>query len=243
MKEPVGQDNFISSIHNYCDRWCEQCEFTARCVVFATESESSPGNTHDPIGDGIRSVSIALADAKRILLEKAEETGVDLESMIGDPELADNIERRRAAADDNDAVRLAKGYALEARSVLKTSLEWSRSETDQIAAEMLEILDWYVFFIAAKVHRGYHGITDLDGTEEIEELLDSQSDANGSIKVGLIAIERPILAWTYLLSTDNIYVVRPQIERLEKIRSLIETKFPNARDFVRPGFDEIETVM
>ncbi|MBP6003964.1 MAG: hypothetical protein KA746_11065 [Pyrinomonadaceae bacterium] len=207
------------------------------------ESRHDLEHSDDPIRDGVRAVAIALADAKRMLLEKAEEMGVDLESMIGDPELADNIERRRAAADDNDVVRLAKSYALEARSVLKTSLEWNRGENDPIAAEMLEILDWYVFFIAAKVHRGYHGIANLDGTEEIEELLDSQSDANGSIKVGLIAIERSILAWTYLLSTDNINVVRPQIERLEKIRSLIETKFPTARDFVRPGFDEIETVM
>jgi hypothetical protein len=234
---------FIPFIHNYCDRWCERCEFTERCVVFLAESKHDLENSDDPIRDGVRAVAIALADAKRMLLEKAEEMGVDLESMIGDPELADNIERRRAAADDNDAVRLAKSYALEARSVLKTSLEWNRGENDPIAAEMLEILDWYVFFIAAKVHRGHHGIANLDGTEEIEELLDSQSDANGSIKVGLIAIERSILAWTYLLSTDNINVVRPQIERLEKIRSLIETKFPNARDFVRPGFDEIETVM
>lgn len=207
------------------------------------ESRHDLEHSDDPIRDGVRAVAIALADAKRMLLEKAEEMGVDLESMIGDPELADNIERRRAAADDNDVVRLAKSYALEARSVLKTWLEWNRGENDPIAAEMLEILDWYVFFIAAKVHRGYHGIANLDGTEEIEELLDSQSDANGSIKVGLIAIERSILAWTYLLSTDNINVVRPQIERLEKIRSLIETKFPTARDFVRPGFDEIETVM
>jgi hypothetical protein len=30
---------------------------------------------------------------------------------------------------------------------------------------------------------------------------------------------------------------------LEKIRANCEQKFPNARDFLRPGFDEIETVM
>jgi hypothetical protein len=33
------------------------------------------------------------------------------------------------------------------------------------------------------------------------------------------------------------------IELLETIRRKLENRFPLARDFVRPGFDEIEMVM
>src|SRR6266550_3571742 len=33
--------NFTSGVHNYCDRWCERCPLTARCVVYATE-EADP---------------------------------------------------------------------------------------------------------------------------------------------------------------------------------------------------------
>jgi hypothetical protein len=51
------------------------------------------------------------------------------------------------------------------------------------------------------------------------------------------------VAISYLLNESNSSVIRPEIVRLEKIKSLVETKFPNAREFVRPGFDEIEAVM
>ena len=40
MTLPGEHDNFISSIDNYCDRWCERCDFCARCSVYAAESET-----------------------------------------------------------------------------------------------------------------------------------------------------------------------------------------------------------
>ena len=243
MPGASDQENHIPFIHNYCDRWCERCEFTARCSVFADEAATGLDDSDDPIADAVHTVAIALAEAKRMLLEKAEEMGVDVESAVDNNEIADGIERRRTAVEDIDAVRLAKSYALEARHILAASSEWISNDDDPMAAEMIGILGWDVFFVAAKVHRGFHGIVDFGGTEESDALLDTQSDANGSIKIALISIERSILAWTYLLSDDNKTVIRPEIERLERIRSLVETKFPNARDFVRPGFDEIETVM
>ena len=35
--ELADNPNFISGIHNYCDRWCERCQFTSRCAVYAIE--------------------------------------------------------------------------------------------------------------------------------------------------------------------------------------------------------------
>ena len=34
VKRLAKNPNFISGIHNYCDRWCERCPFTARCMNF-----------------------------------------------------------------------------------------------------------------------------------------------------------------------------------------------------------------
>ncbi|MDY6953748.1 MAG: hypothetical protein SWE60_19750 [Thermodesulfobacteriota bacterium] len=28
-------EQFISGIHNYCDRWCERCPLTSRCMNFS----------------------------------------------------------------------------------------------------------------------------------------------------------------------------------------------------------------
>ncbi|HVE57390.1 MAG TPA: hypothetical protein VNB22_11225 [Pyrinomonadaceae bacterium] len=140
-------DKFVSGIHNYCDRWCERCTFTARCRV--AEAESG----------------------------------------------------------------------------------------------MLSIIYWYPFFISAKIQRGFHGFSDFDGNPDKEELNDSQSDTSGSIKIALIAVERSIMAWTALMTKENSANIKPHISLLEAIKQKAETKFPNARDFVRPGFDEVETVM
>ena len=241
----ANEETNIPFIHNYCDRWCERSEFSARCTVFADEAQAQAdlANSEDPIGDAVRTVAMAFADAKRMLMEKAEEMGIDLEAAMNDPEIEAGIERRREAVESEDAVELARNYGLETMSVLETSPEWLADTDDPMTGEMLEILRWYLFLIGAKVHRGYHGILDLDGFEDRDELLDTQSDANGSIKIALISIERSILAWTYLCDENNKSVIRPVIEKLEIVKQKVEQKFPNARDFVRPGFDEIEMVM
>jgi hypothetical protein len=245
MSAPEGSGN-IPFIHNYCDSWCERCEFTARCLSFAMQREMGLGleESGDPMSDALATVATALAEAKRMLLEKADEMGIDLMAEANKPEIVEGIERTRATVESNEAVELAKRYALETRHVLDDAEEWAGdADADPLIAEMLSIVQWYLFFIAAKVHRGYHSTLDIDGYDVPEQIEDPQSDANGSIKVALISIERSVLAWTYLINETNAHIIRPVIRRLEEIKSLLETKFPNSRDFIRPGFDEIETVM
>ena len=50
LKKLVQDPRFISGIFNYCDRWCERCSFTARCLNFAMENEEmdEPEN-HDAL--------------------------------------------------------------------------------------------------------------------------------------------------------------------------------------------------
>ncbi len=46
----AGNPDFISGIYNYCDRWCERCPFTSRCLLYATENEEPD----DPASRDIR---------------------------------------------------------------------------------------------------------------------------------------------------------------------------------------------
>ena len=108
---------------------------------------------------------------------------------------------------------------------------------------MLEIIYWYQSFISAKIQKGLSELMDVDGNFEGEELNDLESDTNGSIKVAHIAIQRSIMAWANMLSNENAQQIRPLISLLKTIQKETEKTFPNARDFIRPGFDEIETVM
>ena len=107
----------------------------------------------------------------------------------------------------------------------------------------LSVIYWYQFFISAKIQRGLSGILDFDGNLEEAELTDTQSDANGSIKIALIAVERSIMAWTNLMTKENSATIKPLLVLLETVRRKAEEKFPHARDFIRPGFDELEMIM
>ncbi len=243
----ISDEQFIPLIHNYCDRWCERCGFTARCSVFAMEAEMSDaekGISNDAI---VRNLQNILSDAQRMLEEKAEEFGIDLNPDPDDfAAYLEKSERIQDQIDASDLSQTADEYAFGIRQVLDESEnDWfGTSEIDSgILQDVLAVIRWYQFFIAVKIKRGLHGILNEDGLEDGQEIVDTQSDANGSIKVALIGIERSILAWTYVLNENNVEVVRPIIEILESIKQKTEHKFPYARDFVRPGFDEIETVM
>ena len=73
-----------------------------------------------------------------------------------------------------------------------------------------------------------------------EEGKDFPKDSDGSAKAALIAIDRSMAAWGYMhpffpSHQDQIMAI---IVHLEQLRNRTETIFPEARHFVRPGFDE-----
>lgn len=238
---------FISSIHNYCDRWCERCEFTARCSVFAMEAETHRDENDAGNEPVVRDLQNVLAGASAMLEENAEGSDIDLDYDPG--ELAvymkiSEIKDDRVRSDD--LARLAGEYSFGISLALdEAQKDWFKTSDvdEEIMQDVLGVISWYQYFISAKVRRGLHGILDDEGNEDRDIIRDTQSDANGSIKVALIAIERSILAWTYVLNENNFQVVRPIIETLESIKHKAEQRFPFANDFVRPGFDELETVM
>jgi len=67
-------------------------------------------------------------------------------------------------------------------------------------------------------------------------------DANGSAKVALLGLERPIAAWATLRRRfpdhEDIVLALGTLKRLPR---QVEASFPNARAFRRPGFDTNET--
>lgn len=188
----------------------------------------------------VRNLANILEDAKRRLVETADELGIDV-AEAAEAEITELRKEKRSVVKEKDLAKLAEQYAWDAGKLLEEDDDWlTGSElNEENINEVLAVLHWYRFFIAAKIERALGHL----GDENFEQVPDPQSDANGSIKVALIAIERSVLAWTYLLDDSNAERVRPQIRLLERIKGITEDSFPRARDFVRPGFDEIDTVM
>jgi hypothetical protein len=206
---------------------------TTRCEVFA--EEQSADQDHDITQEAFW---LTLAEnfkrSRRMLEAMATEMGIEFDPV----ELAKiekDLKTKRGEIRREPLVILAGKYLKEARTLLSSN-KYSENDLDEIDEDMLSIIHWYVFFISAKIQRGFYSF------EETEKD-DSQSDFNGSIKIALIAIDRSIAAWTNLTNRENFDQIRPIVSLLETLRTDCEETFPGARGFLRPGFDEIEIVM
>ena len=99
--------------------------------------------------------------------------------------------------------------------------------------DVVKVIRWYQHFIHVKLLRGLSQREILKAPEEL------QSDANGSVKIALIAMDRSLGAWAELRQyfpeqTDSLLSV---LVHLDRLRRQAEKEFPDARRFVRPGFD------
>jgi hypothetical protein len=104
--------------------------------------------------------------------------------------------------------------------------------------EAVEVIRWYHFFIAAKTIRAVSGLVDMQEDGDMEDV--AQSDANGSAKIALIAIDRSLSAWSRLREhfPDQGDEMLDFLVELDRLRRELEKTFPTARDFKRPGFDD-----
>ena len=269
LKELASNPEFISGIYNYCDRWCERCPFTARCLLFATEQadpDQDDPETHDLNSAKFwNKLGSMFAEVRQMILEWAEEEGIDLEAAASEPDVVSR-QQQREDAKEHPLSLAAREYGMcvedwfKAESVLEeriyddTALSAEDERTINIKAAV-EVIRWYQFFIAAKTYRALMGLAEtedigdldfesFDDEEQDDEMTwlgASASDAEGSAKIALIAIDRSLSCWRVVQSafpekTDSI---KPMLIELEKLRRGIEQTFPGARDFIRPGLDEV----
>ena len=191
-----------------------------------------------------------------LLHEAAEEHGIDLDSL----EMEEFPEREKfkdEMAKNHECCRAAKHYAemvddwfeaaeemfpqREEEFNLEDGLDQPDDGGDAEEAgfiEALEVVRWYQYQIYVKLMRAVRG--DLD--EEPEILDEYPKDSDGSAKVALIGIERSIAAWGELRSHFPLQddEVLEMLVHLEQLRRKVEKAFPDARAFIRPGFDKID---
>jgi len=266
LRELARNPDLISGIYNYCDRWCERCPFTARCLVYATEKEAD--DAADPEVHDIDSAKFwgrlesVFRETHEMILEWAAEAGVDLEAVEAEAALADREEQRQDAKEHElslSARRYAEmvqrwfteEFAVEVSVHDDTDGKSKNTEDDIDISDAIEVIRWYQFFVAAKVFRALMGlderIADDDLATEIEIHDDEGQlevigyDSDGSAKIALIAIDRSSSAWRVMQSAlpEKADSIRPMLLELERLRRAAEQTFPHARNFIRPGFDEV----
>lgn len=101
--------------------------------------------------------------------------------------------------------------------------------------DAVEVIRWYQNQIYVKLKKAFYS----SAWDEDINLNDFPKNSDGSAKVALIGIDRSIAAWRKL--QDLFFEKEDEILRiliyLLKLRNNVETKFPNARNFKRVGFD------
>jgi hypothetical protein len=251
LTELASNPDLISGIYNYCDRWCERCPLSSRCLIYASEQEdegNSPESRDIQNEAFWRKLSSIFQETSDMVMEWAKENGVDL-TQIGD-EGFEHRKRRRRKVDNHPLARDGKSYANAASDwfrefdqVAQVS-DLASTESDVEAAENLldarEIIHWYQYQIAVKTIRALSSKMEEECCDD-PEMDEFPSDSDGSAKVALLGIDRSIAAWRMLQLAvpERAESIVSLILQLEKLRRRTEKYFPAARDFVRPGFDEV----
>jgi len=246
---------FISGIYNYCDRWCERCPFTSQCMNHALskdelDSPESKDMTNQAFWDTLHGIfQITLEMVK----DAAEEMGIDL-IAIDQEEFAEQQKLVHKLVKDQPHTKAARAYVDMVNKWFDSNEDLLQNKTEELLTlaqaeipgvridkdaltiqDCLEIVRWYQYQIYVKLCRAASGM--IRG--ELEDVEYFPQDANGSAKVAIIGIERSISAWGGLLHQfpEQENPILDVLVALKKLLRQVDAAFPDARAFIRPGFD------
>jgi len=264
LKQLAANPRHIEGVYNYCDRWCERCPLTSRCLTYAMEQDDK---SDDPADHDLNSQKFwkTLSDSFRLVAEMIEEDckerGIDfaqIQREAQDEALKEKLDRRRQRRREHPLVREGTRY-------MKATMAWfdrhqhlfedkseqltsalamdppDQDDPETIARDLsdaTEVIRWYHMFIGVKIARAV-GHDDFEDDDE-EDGSGPNTDALGSAKIALIAMDRSLAAWARLRThlADDTDAIIDLLVQLDRLRKKVETHFPTARTFVRPGWDD-----
>jgi hypothetical protein len=192
LTDLANNPDLISGIYNYCDRWCERCPLTSRCLVYATEQEDNDSFENHDLRNEVfwQKLGAIFQETREMIVEWANEAGFDLNGHSDDDET--RHPRKKQLVDNHPLTKAGKKYA-------NTASDWFR---------------------------------------ELDQRIDSENSER-SAKVALIGIDRSIAAWRLMQLSlpERAGSIVLLILQLERLRQRLEKSFPDARSFIRPGFD------
>ena len=192
---------------------------------------------------------------KEGLLREAAVRGIDLT----DPGLIEESNRHQQEVDrlaqlHAPLLHAAKSYMKFASELLDSSgspidpaftgfdipvfVEKPPPEWQHDVLNALETISYYHAFIYIKLTRAAHSWAE-EQSESREGLEGMPKDSDGSAKVALIGIDCSWNSWATMRNhfEDGEDFILGGLKQLSDLRAATEETFPEARAFVRPGFD------
>ena len=261
-KEPDPRNpRFIPGIYNYCDRWCERCEFSHRCAQFAMRSHDRPDDprTRDNENrkfwealDSAPASGTAAFKTKRRMAKPQPASAATIEAAAAHEKHLDRRARALGQRESNAALTYSHMVDEWFNNELRLPLQHVRNLECRVEKglvsvasakgelvrlnDCVEVIRWYQAFIYVKVCRAFMSLVE----EQDDRSLATVRDSSGSAKAALIATERSLAAWVAMRGmfpeeTDSMLEI---LIHLDRLRRSVQRKFPKAKSFKRPGFDD-----
>jgi len=216
----AGNGAFVAGIYNHCDQWCAYCPATARCLAHRVFLERQAQQGDDDFAD--------LAQVVAFTREVAAMAGAATPEL--DALLAGNgAGQLTLPIIDDPLERLGHRYAADVGQFLRRRRWTAPADWQAAQPSPLDVLAWYHVLVPAKIGRALIGVAQASRGQA-----DRWSDAHGSAKVAIIGLDRSRVALADLGEAADVRVIRRLAERLA---SMVEARFPDARGFARPGLD------
>jgi hypothetical protein len=250
------REKYIPGIYNYCDRWCERCAFASRCRSYAMERsmkrmiakkekqnaefwaalEKTLGEAIDP----------AIKQADQLFTDpKIDPPISDLSDPMDEIEKDEMDRRDHFVRDEHPLGRRSMQYMHGVDQFFKTDHP-GEPPADAPWRDAWEVIQWYKIFIHVKLCRALHGMLDEREDDAFADEGDDDEgvttrDSDGSAKIAIIAMERSISAWSMIREhfPRDKQAILQMMGLLAHLRMLADQAFPHAREFHRPGFDDV----
>lgn len=254
----------ISGIYNYCDRWCEKCSYTNRCLLFKQEAEREikyilKGENETDSEHYSKLLADELKDAEK-LFNKNSDTEDFLDSLDDDEDLEfdeeededdfeEFLDKNEPNTNDkkkefNPLIHLAEEMFKELERYYDTAKkhfpeEVEKYDTENPLIKNLQVLSWYIPQISVKIRMCFWGKKQTAKaksklSKEIEDEM-----LNVSSRIAYLGIENSLAALTEILSQRKELETETQLfhSTVKMVRKMFIEEFPKGQTYKRPYFD------
>ena len=222
---------FIHGICSFSDRWCDRCTKTQHCMSFAYRKQ-------------IKEIDISLIEND--LANERFWNGLNSVLQNNSNTFDNPFESDKLSIEE-----LAEIYKSEAGNWLVKNKKVCDEKADLFLldygenehisfADSIEIIQRYSSLILNRIERSLKDKEERSANPDVEDKLNPYRDNVGSAKVAAILTDRSVAAFILLSSEmkENEKEIANFIYQLQEIKARILLIFPNAMQFIRPGFDE-----
>jgi hypothetical protein len=235
------KSKYIPGIYNYCDRWCERCDLTSRCLLFSRDSKRradhiARGEDPDDLKTVMDDVQSDLRESLEMIQKDASDLGINLNQIT-------EKERRQVKEFSHPLHSKAEGLSFNIHQFRKKAtnlfLDESSNDSDKkVQSDSLDVLAWYEFQFSVKLKRALQSIEE-HSSDAAAAADDDLFDAKASAKVAWIGLTKSLDALTILdhflpgLHSDTLQL----IQGIHEVILLLDETIPGHKTVQRPGFE------